>query len=56
VFPAEIHRKGWKPILLIFDVRARAANNRFEDGSKDGQAFIWEGSTPRQRTQRNAWA
>ena len=56
VFPLEIHRTGWKPRFRIFDVKARAANNRFEDGSKEGQAFIWEGSSPRQPTRRNAWA
>ena len=56
VFPVEIHRTGWKPRLLFLDVRARAANNRFEDGSKEGQGFIWEGSAARQPPRRNAWA
>ena len=49
VFPVEIHRTGWKPRLLFLDVRARAANNRFEAGSKEGRALFGKAARPGSR-------
>jgi uncharacterized protein (DUF2235 family) len=44
VLPADIQRgnAGWR--LTFFNVRVRAANNRFEQPAAAGKAIIWQGS------------
>jgi hypothetical protein len=44
VLPADVHRTKSKWRVTFFNVRARAANNRFEQPTAVGQALIWQGS------------